>query len=87
MGDPTKFVYQFIYDEKYSVDTDIIQYFIMHELGLCIKVSSYVSHMFYSWSFSNNTEVPIAINNNKYFVYLNTKTTIFSWGSGNSNKN
>ena len=30
MGDPSISVYRFIYNEKYSVDTEIIQYFIMH---------------------------------------------------------
>ena len=48
MGDPTTSVYQFIYDEKESIDTEIIQYFVMHGLGLCIKVDSYVAHMFYT---------------------------------------
>ena len=49
MGDTTTFVYQFIYNEKYSLDTEIIQYFIMHGKGLCIKVDSYVAHMLYEW--------------------------------------
>ena len=35
-GDPTTCVYQLIYDEKENVDTKIIQYFIMHGLGLYI---------------------------------------------------
>ena len=86
MGDTTTCVYQLIYDEKYSVDTKIIQYFIMHGLGLCIKVNSYVAHMFYAWSFSHNTAVPIAIKNNKYFQSYNTNTTAFAWEYGNYNK-
>ena len=49
MVDPTTCVYQFILDENLSVDTEIVQYFIMHVLGLCIKVDSYVAHMFYAW--------------------------------------
>ena len=56
-------------------------------LGRCIKVDSYVSHMFYVWSFSHNTAVPISINKNKYFLFLNTNTTIFYWGAGNSKQN
>ena len=48
MGDPTKYFYQFIYDKNDSDDTKIIQYFIMYGLGLCIKVDSYASHMFYA---------------------------------------
>ena len=48
MGDPTTCVYQFIYDENDSYDTKIILYFIMHELGLCIKLDSYVEHMLYA---------------------------------------
>ena len=46
MVDPTKCVYQFIYDENGSGETNIIQYFIMNGLGLCIKVDIYVAHMF-----------------------------------------
>ena len=78
MDDPTTCVYQLIYDEIESNDTNIIQYFIMHILGLFIKVDSYVSHMFYACSFIPNTEVPISINKTKYFLSLNTDTTEFS---------
>ena len=49
MADITPCVYQFIYDEHESVDIEIIQYFIMHGLGLCIRVNSYIAHMFYEW--------------------------------------
>ena len=49
MGDPKTCVYQLIYDENDSDETKIIQYFIMHGLGLCMKVDSYVAHMFYAW--------------------------------------
>ena len=86
MGDPTTCVYQLIYDEKDSVDTEIIKYFILHGFGLCIKLDSYAVHMFYEWSLSHNTSVPISINNNKYSLSLNTHTTIFAWGYGNSDK-
>ena len=61
MGDPTTCVYQLIYDENVNDDTKIIQYFIMNGLGLWIKVDSYVAHMFYAWSYSNNKAVPISI--------------------------
>ena len=87
MVNPKTCDYQFIYYERDSVDTNIIQYFIMHGLGLFIKVDSYVAHMFYEWSFSHNTAVTIDIMKNKYFLSLNTNTTVFSWGDGNSNKN
>ena len=87
MGDPTACVYQFIYDENHSVDTKVIQYFIMHGLVLCIKVDIYVAHMFYACSFSHDTVVPISINKTKYFLSFNTNTNVFSWGSSNSNKN
>ena len=87
MGDPTTCFYQFVYDENDSYDTKIIQYFIMHGLGLCIKVDSHLSHIFYAWSFSHNTEVIIDIRNNTYFISLNTNATVFYVGSDNSNKN
>ena len=85
MVDPTTFVYHFIYDEKDSVDTNIIQYFIIR--GLCIKVDSYVAHMFYEWSFNHNTAVPIYVKTKKYFLYLNTNATVFAQGAGNYIKN
>ena len=85
MGDPTTCVYRFIYNENYSGDRKIIQYFITHLLGLCIKVDSYVAHMFYVWSFSHDTAVPIAINKNKYFLSLNTYTTVSYLVAVNSN--
>ena len=37
MGDPTTCVFKCIYNEKVSIETEIIQYFIMHGLGLCIN--------------------------------------------------
>ena len=87
MVDPTTYVYQFIYDEKYSVGIEVIQYFIMHGLVLCIKVDIYVEHMFYTWLFSHNTAVTISIKNNKYFLSLNTNNNLFAWGARNSNRN
>ena len=77
--DPTTCVYQFIYYEKGSVDTEIIKYFIMHGLGLFIKVHMYVSYMLYSWSWSHNTAVQIARTKNKNLLFLNTHTTVFAW--------
>ena len=87
MCDPTTCVYHFIYYEKDKNDTQVTQYFIMHGLGLCIKVDSYVTQMFYAWSFSHNTAVPIAKKKNKYFISLSKNATLFAWGAGNSNKN
>ena len=87
MGDTTTRIYQLIYDKNDNSDTKIIQYLILHGLGLCIKVDSYVAHMFYARSFSNNVAVPISIYNNKYFLSLNSNTTIFVWRAGNYNKN
>ena len=87
MGDPKTCVYQLICNEKYSVDTYIIQYFIIHGLGLCIKVDGYEAYMSYAWSLSNNKAVPIAIHKNKYLLSLNTHTTLFGWGTVNFNKN
>ena len=59
----------------------------MHGLGLFIKVDSYVAHLFYAWPFSHNIAVPIAKKKKKYLPSLNTNTTVFSKGAGNSNKN
>ena len=59
MVDPTARVYQSILDESEGNDTNIIKYFIMHGLGLCIKVDNYVAHMLYTWSFSNDTALKL----------------------------
>ena len=87
MGDTTTCVYQLVNNEKDSVDTEIIQCFVMHGLGLCIKVDSYVAHMFYAWSFSHNPAGPIDIEKQKYFLFLNQNMTVFAWEAGNSNRN
>ena len=39
--DPTTCVYRFIFDQDDSNDTYIIQYFIMHVLGLCITLKQF----------------------------------------------
>ena len=49
LSDPKTCFYQFIFDENDSNYIKIIQYFIMHELGLCIKLNSFVAHIFYLW--------------------------------------
>ena len=43
--------------------------------------------MFYTWSFSRNTAVPVNIKKNEYFLSLNTNNNVFDWGAGNYNKN
>ena len=70
-----------------SNDTKIIRFFVVHGLGLCMKLNGFVSHTFYAWSCSNNTEVPIYVKHNEYYLYLHTNTTMFAWGGVNSNKN
>ena len=53
IGDPAICVYQFIYNIDDNNDTKILQYFIIHGLGLCIKVEKYVAQIFYALSFSH----------------------------------
>ena len=86
IGDSITCVYQLIYNENDNGVTKTTQYFIIHGLGIWINVGSYVEHMFYACSFRNNTEIPIAIKKNSYFISLTTDTTIFYWGAGNWNK-
>ena len=54
LGDPTTCVYKLVYDENYSNDINVLQYFNMHGLVLYIKIDSFVAHMLYAWSFSHN---------------------------------
>ena len=81
-------VYQLIFDENGSNSTNNIQYFIMHVLGLCIKLNSYVARMFYTLSFIHSPEITINIGQNKSVLILNTNTAaMFDWGAVNLNKN
>ena len=66
MGDPKKCIYQFICDDNYRKDTNLIQ-------SLLCMDWDYVALMLYAWSFSNNTAVTIAIKKNKYFLPQNKK--------------
>ena len=58
----------------------------MRGLRLYIKVDSYMAHMFYACSLSNNTLLPIAINKSKYFISFNTYIAVFDLVASNSNK-
>ena len=69
-----------------SGDTQIIQYYVMRGLGLCIKLNSSVEHMFYAWSFSHSTAVRIYMKQNSYLLSLDKYNTMFAWGGSNSNK-
>ena len=50
----------------------------MHELGLCIQINGHVSHMLHSGSFSHYASIPVALKYYKYYLSLDTYTTIFS---------
>ena len=65
LGDPKTCFYQFILHKNDSDDTEIVQYFIMLRLVICVKLDIFVRYMFYEWTFSHNTEVPISIKQNK----------------------
>ena len=49
LDDHTTCSYQFIFDNEDSDATHIIQYFAICGLELCIKLESYVEHMFYEY--------------------------------------
>ena len=70
LGDTKTCVYQFIFDKNDSNDTNIVKYFVMHGLVLCIKLDNFVAHMFYTWLFSHNRAVPISIKQNDFFAFL-----------------
>ena len=66
LGDNKTCLYPLIFDKDDSNGTNIIQYFVIHGLGLCIKLNSFVAHMFYVWSFGHNRAVPISTKKNGY---------------------
>ena len=65
LGDTTTCVYSFLFDNEYIDITHILQFFDMYGLGICIKLNSYVAHMFNVWSLSHNMEVPTPIKQKK----------------------
>ena len=69
----TTCVFQLIYDENHKNETKILQNIIIHGLVLCIKVDSYVTHMFCACLFCHNTAVPISIKKNKYCLSFEYK--------------
>ena len=77
MGDATTYVYQFISDENKIHDTNVIQYFIINVLVICIKFDCFVAHVFYVLPFSPNTAVPID-KKKQCFISMNTYTIVFS---------
>ena len=87
LGYTTTGVYKYIYDEKESNETQIIKYFILCRLGLCIKLNTFLSHMFYEWQFSHSIEIPIDIKQNTYFISFDTYTAVFYLVAGDLNKN
>ena len=52
----------------------------MHDLGTCVKPQSYVAHMFYAWSFSHNTVVPVAKQGLSFYLSLDSCTILFFLG-------
>ena len=54
LGDPTPWVYQFVFDKDDRTDTKIIKYFVMYGPGLCIKLNSYVEHVIHFHSVTIN---------------------------------
>ena len=66
MSDPTTWVYQFIFYKYESKETNIIHYFVIHWLGLCIKLNSSIANILYTWPFSHNKAVPISNIQKKY---------------------
>ena len=69
-----------------SQNTHIPHCFVMHVLGICIKLNSYVADMFYTWSLSHKTALPIYMRQNKYFLSFGTYNTSLSQGSINLHK-
>ena len=80
LGDTNACVYWFTFDKEDSKDTQIIQYFVMHGLVLCIKLKSYAAHIFYTCSLGHNKASLTTIKEEKPYIYLDTYTTVFAWG-------
>ena len=80
LGKSTTCVYQFLVDDCFeNASPDIIQYFLLDGLFLCVRMGSHVCHMFYGHTFSHRTSVGIAIINGMVH-YNHNNINIFAWG-------
>ena len=80
LGDLKTCVYQVTFYKEDTDNTHILKYFVMDGLVICIKLNSYVAHIFYAWSFIHNASVTILIKHNKYYLYLYTNTNVCCLG-------
>ena len=75
----TRVTYHFVY--KNECDTgmvDIIQYFILSSLGICVRISDFTTNYFYGGLFSHCSSVPLFVKNNKVYIrqeYVNIVAT------------
>ena len=81
LGTPTTCVYQFVTGSSVCMP-DIIQYFIMDGVGICVRLRSHVGHMFYGHSFRHRTAVPIFVCNGIVdSPSISNRFVVFAWGS------
>ena len=60
----------------------IIQYFILLDLGICVKISDYTTSYFYGSLFSHCSSVPLIIMDNKVYIRQD-KVNIVATGTAN----
>ena len=80
LGNHKTCIYQLNFDKEVIDNTQDLQYFSMHSVGIFIKLNSYISHMFYAFPFHHNTVILILLEVNKYYLDLYTQTTVFLFG-------
>ena len=51
-----------------STFVDSIQYFILSNLGICVRISDFTTNYFYGGLFSHCTSVPLFINHDKVYI-------------------
>ena len=75
----TRITYRYVYKNEYEyINTEVIQYFILLDLGICIRIGDYTTNYFYGGVFTHCSSVPLFIRKSKVYIrqdYVNIVAT------------
>jgi hypothetical protein len=78
LGTPTTCAYQFVA----AANIDVLQYFILEGLGLCVRLTSFLGHSFYAYTFVHCTSICLMRKEGKVHFVMDDalKACVFAWG-------
>ena len=70
----------FIIGKSHNNPVGIVQLLIMSRLDIWLNLKSNIAYMFYSWTFSHSTHVPLMFVKYEYYFCDYGDTSVCSWG-------